>query len=222
MAVLCESRALARSRRARLFAEIGIATNIAIPHAPAFPPIPSRLHRHLLVLQVRLRPSMPPSSSAKSTIIRFAGDTMDRAAQPLGRGHRSSGWRLANAVDYTFAEGAKSPGTGFWSLQPAPGPRLRGGRRRARAWSGALNNSGEMLALSIGDGREMDSVTYSDGGDWPVACGRLRYQRSRGATPSRRPERGELGGDADAGGRRAAADFAVTGTGPTVTTAAGS
>ncbi|MDB6175854.1 MAG: exported protein of unknown function [Chthoniobacteraceae bacterium] len=77
-----------------------------------------------------------------------------------------SGWKIEGAIDFAFPNGtvivggtdlviAKTPASFPGSLGP---------------FTGTLNNSGETLRLVDNNARLMDQVSYSDGGDWPVAA----------------------------------------------------
>ena len=77
-----------------------------------------------------------------------------------------SGWQLAGGIAFTFPNGtvmtggadlvvAKTPG----SIPGALGP-----------FTGVLSNSGDTISLVNNSGRTMDTLTYSDHGDWPVAA----------------------------------------------------
>ena len=81
-----------------------------------------------------------------------------------------SGWRLSNGVEFTFAEGTKVPGRGYAVIAKDPAALFAAtGVTALGAYGGELSNSGEQLALSDRNSREMDVLTYSDGDRWPVA-----------------------------------------------------
>jgi hypothetical protein len=130
-----------------------------------------------------------------------------------------SGWKLSNAVTYTFAEGAKIPGHGFVIIAATPGAASLNGLNALGPWTGALNNAGETIELLNHDARMMDSVTYSDGGDWP--CG----PDGSGVTLARRngeiadPNPSGWAASSDTGGTPGRTNFAVVGQAATVTTA---
>ncbi|MEO5916626.1 MAG: lamin tail domain-containing protein [Luteolibacter sp.] len=130
-----------------------------------------------------------------------------------------SGWKLANAVDYTFSEGAKIPGHGFVVIAATPNAFSLNGLGALGPWTGALNNSAETIELLNHDARVMDSITYSDGGDWPNAAD------GSGATLARRnseiadPNASGWAASADTGGTPGRSNFAVVGQAATVTTA---
>ena len=81
-----------------------------------------------------------------------------------------SGWRFTNGVEFTFAEGTKVPGRGYAVIAKDPAALFAAtGVTALGAYGGELSNSGEQLALSDRNSREMDVLTYSDGDRWPVA-----------------------------------------------------
>jgi hypothetical protein len=130
-----------------------------------------------------------------------------------------SGWRLADGVDYTFPEGSKIAGHGYLIIAAVPGASSLAGLNPLGPWSGALNNAGEKVSLLNRDGREMDAVNYSDGGDWPVGADGSGATLARRNGESADPSTGSWAASADSGGTPGRANFAVSGQGPTVTTA---
>ena len=81
-----------------------------------------------------------------------------------------SGWRFTNGVEFTFAEGTKVRGRGYAVIAKDPAALFAAtGVTALGAYGGELSNSGEQLALSDRNSREMDVLTYSDGDRWPVA-----------------------------------------------------
>ena len=79
-----------------------------------------------------------------------------------------SGWRLANAVTYTFPQGTVLRAGGFLVVAETPGS-LPGLEGVLGPWSGRLNNSGETLELRNNSDRLMDEVEYNDRREWPAA-----------------------------------------------------
>ena len=129
-----------------------------------------------------------------------------------------SGWRLADGVDYTFAEGAKMPGHGWIVVAATPGAASLAGIGALGPWTGVLNNAGEKITLLNRTGREMDSVTYSDGGDWPAGADGSGATLARRNSESANPDASSWTASADTGGTPGRANFAVSGQGPTVAT----
>ena len=130
-----------------------------------------------------------------------------------------SGWRLADAVDYTFPEGTKIAGHGWLVIAATPTATSLAGLNPLGPWTGALNNAGETLTLLNRDGREMDSLTYSDSGDWPAGTDGSGATLARRNSESANPDVSSWAASADTGGTPGRANFAVSGQAPTVTTA---
>ena len=131
-----------------------------------------------------------------------------------------SGWRLADGVDYTFPEGSKITGHGYVVVALVPGAASLTGLGALGPWTGALNNAGETLTLLNRNGREMDSVNYSDGGDWPAGADGSGATLARRNSESANENPASWAASADAGGTPGRVNFAVAGQPPTVTTAA--
>ncbi len=74
------------------------------------------------------------------------------------------GWSISGGIDYTFPGGTTMPGGGYLVLAAVPS-KLPGS---VGPWTGSLNNGGETIRIVNRNGRVMDEVTYSDGGDWPL------------------------------------------------------
>ncbi len=77
-----------------------------------------------------------------------------------------SGWQLEGGVNYTFPAGTVISGRSFLVVAQTPG--LLAGVTALGPWTGKLDNGGEEIRLVNANDREMDRVTYSDSGDWPV------------------------------------------------------
>lgn len=129
-----------------------------------------------------------------------------------------SGWKFTDGIDYTFADGMKIQGHAYLVVAANPGAPSLSGVGAYGPWTGSLANSGERVTLVNRSGREMDSITYSDGGDWPAGADgsgatlARRDSESAGTSPS------GWTASADSGGTPGRANFAVNGQGPTVTT----
>ena len=80
-----------------------------------------------------------------------------------------SGWSLAKAIQFTFAEGTVLAGGGYLvvAVNPAALMAATGLTNVFGPFSGRLANNGETIELHNKDGRLMDSVTYDVQGDWP-------------------------------------------------------
>lgn len=80
-----------------------------------------------------------------------------------------SGWSLTEGLAFTFPEGALlSPGG--YLVVAASAVTYAGLGYPVYDWgSGGLHNSGELLALRAPDGNVVESVNYSDTGDWDTA-----------------------------------------------------
>lgn len=75
-----------------------------------------------------------------------------------------SNWALTGEVEFTFPEGTILPGGGYLVIAKTPG-QITGA---IGPFTGQLNNGGGTLRLVNQNGRIMDEVSYSDGGDWPT------------------------------------------------------
>ena len=97
-----------------------------------------------------------------------------------------SNWSLAGEIEFTFSEGTVLPGGGYLVVAKTPG-QIPGS---IGPFEGQLNNSGGTLRLLNQNGRIMDEVEYSDGGDWPSGAD------GSGATLARRGASAESGPEA--------------------------
>ena len=130
-----------------------------------------------------------------------------------------SGWKLANGVDYTFADGVKIPGHAYLIVAANPAATSLNGLGALGPWTGALANSGEKVTLQNRSGREMDSVTYSDGGDWPAGADGSGATLARRNSESADQNASGWAASADAGGTPGRANFATSAQAATVTNA---
>ena len=81
-----------------------------------------------------------------------------------------SAWRLSSGVEFTFPEGTVVPGRGHVVIaKDAAALFSSAGVTAIGEYSGQLSNSGEQLVLMDRSRRVMDSLSYSDDGEWPVA-----------------------------------------------------
>ena len=77
------------------------------------------------------------------------------------------GYSFVNGVDYTFPPITLNAEE-FIVVAIDSAAMLRVFGAEARQWkSGALNNSGERIAIEDGNGNLVDEVEYDDEGDWP-------------------------------------------------------
>lgn len=82
-----------------------------------------------------------------------------------------SGWRLDDAVTYTFPPGTTLPAGGFRVVAQSPAHfQAKYGFVPLGPWTGALRNSGERIRLRNGSGGVEDEVTYGAGFPWPTAA----------------------------------------------------
>ncbi|KPK33936.1 MAG: hypothetical protein AMJ65_19035 [Phycisphaerae bacterium SG8_4] len=81
-----------------------------------------------------------------------------------------SGWRLSNGVDFVFPD--VTVGAGQYLVVAADVATFKAIYRRMAnvvgGWDGKLSNSGERIELLDRAGARIDSIRYSDQGDWGV------------------------------------------------------
>ncbi|MGI9428611.1 MAG: lamin tail domain-containing protein, partial [Bythopirellula sp.] len=81
-----------------------------------------------------------------------------------------SAWQMSDGIDFTFAEGTIVPGGGYVVLAKDPAALLSAtGVTALGPYSGQLSNGGEQLQLSDRSNRVMDSLSYGEDNQWPVA-----------------------------------------------------
>ncbi len=82
-----------------------------------------------------------------------------------------SDWSLEGGVDYTFPDGTIVPGRGHLVIaaDPAKFEQQTGITGALGPFTGQLSNKGEELRLYNNDSRLMNSLNYSDRGEWPSA-----------------------------------------------------
>ena len=131
-----------------------------------------------------------------------------------------SGWRLVDAVEFTFPEGTKISGHGYLTVAANPGAATLAGVGALGPWTGELNNAGERITLVNRDGREMDVLEYKDSGDWPVGADGSGATLARRNGESADPDARSWTTSAEIGGTPGRANFAVPGQAPTVTAVA--
>ena len=82
-----------------------------------------------------------------------------------------SGWELDGGIEYTFPDGTTIPSEGYVVVAKSPAA-LEAGAGISNVYgpfNGQLANGGEAIRLENNSGRDMDEVSYGDGGTWPVA-----------------------------------------------------
>jgi len=81
-----------------------------------------------------------------------------------------TGWRLDQAVHFTFPAGTVIPGGGFLVVASSPSTLVAQGVTNALGpFTGRLGNGGDTVQLRNNNDRVMDEVTYGTDGDWSVA-----------------------------------------------------
>ncbi len=88
-----------------------------------------------------------------------------------------SAWKLTGGIDYVFPEGTVIAAGGYVVIRGAGSSFPPGA---IGPWTGQLDNAGETVKLRNVSGRVMDTLSYNDGGRWPVGAD------GTGATLSRR------------------------------------
>ncbi|HAB18916.1 MAG TPA: hypothetical protein DCE44_21055, partial [Verrucomicrobiales bacterium] len=83
-----------------------------------------------------------------------------------------SGWHIEDGVNFTFSEGTIIPAGGYLVIakDPAAVKAATGLTTVLGPFAGSLSNAGEKLELRDRNDRLMDTMTYADGGKWPVAA----------------------------------------------------
>jgi len=80
-----------------------------------------------------------------------------------------SGWRLADAVTYTFPGGTQLSPSGYLVVaQNPPALQTKFGVNAIGPWAGALENDGEKITLLDAAGNLADKVEYQLGFPWPT------------------------------------------------------
>ena len=79
------------------------------------------------------------------------------------------GWSITEGLDMNFPKGASISAGGYVVVTTAPITYSGLGYPVYDWGTGGLNNSGELLALRAPDGTVVESVEYSDSGDWDTA-----------------------------------------------------
>ena len=80
-----------------------------------------------------------------------------------------SGWKLENAVQFSFPVGSSIPARGFTVVAHQPDQfKAKFGGQALGPWIGKLNNDGERIELRAPDGQLVDRVRYRLGFPWPV------------------------------------------------------
>ncbi|MBN2475232.1 MAG: lamin tail domain-containing protein [Pirellulales bacterium] len=80
-----------------------------------------------------------------------------------------SGWRIDDAVQYTFPVGASIPGGGYVVVAEDPGTiQAKYGVPALGPWTGLLNNDGEHIELIGAAGHTEDEVDYKSEAPWPI------------------------------------------------------
>ena len=77
-----------------------------------------------------------------------------------------SGWQLAGGIAFTFSNGTVMTGGANLVVAKTPGA-IAGA---LGPFTGVLSNSGDTIRIVNNSGRIMDTLTYSDHCDWPVAA----------------------------------------------------
>lgn len=123
------------------------------PHPDSWP----QLH----ITELHYNPSTEQGSDGDFEFLElFNPDSVDLA---LG------GWSLTEGLDFTFAPGTVIA-AGEYLVAAANGITYAGLGYPVVDWgTGGLNNSGELIALRAPDGTVVESVLYSDTGEWDTA-----------------------------------------------------
>ena len=82
-----------------------------------------------------------------------------------------SDWALEGGVEYTFPDQTVVPGRGYLvvAIDPSVLAADLGDVLTHGPYNDRLNNGGDLVRLVNNDGRLMDSISFDDGGEWPVA-----------------------------------------------------
>ena len=81
-----------------------------------------------------------------------------------------SGWRLSDAIEFTFPAKTVIPSGEYMVVARSPEALLAAaGVNSLGPFNGRLSNGGETIELRDRNDRTLDVIDYSDGGDWPIA-----------------------------------------------------
>ena len=82
-----------------------------------------------------------------------------------------SGWELDGGIEFTFPDGTIIPADGYLVVAKSPAAleAASGITNVYGPFDGKLSNGGESIRLENNSGRDMDELTYGDGGAWPIA-----------------------------------------------------
>src|SRR4030095_4503640 len=82
-----------------------------------------------------------------------------------------AGWRLSDAVDYTFSNGTVIKGRGYLTIAISPATLIAtaGVSNVLGPFTGRLSNNGEEIELRDNNNRLMDAVNYGVDGEWPLS-----------------------------------------------------
>lgn len=82
-----------------------------------------------------------------------------------------SGWRIANAVTFTFPAGTTLAGGAYLAVAQNPAALLtQYGAAALGPWTGRLSSTGETIQLLNAASVEIDRVSYKSGFPWPTAA----------------------------------------------------
>jgi hypothetical protein len=125
-----------------------------------------------------------------------------------------SKWRIRGGVEFEFPEGTVIEAGGFLVISSKPtaegialGP-----------WTGSLNNGGEQLRLRNNSRRLMNSVNFSDGGDWPEGPDGSGATLAKFDPNTASPDAANWTTSSEVGGTPGARNFALPGQKPMIET----
>ncbi len=120
----------------------------------SLPPPPAAVSGPVVINEIHYHNRPQYRDSVSGTPYQENGTEFIELHNPGGAEVDLAGWRLTDAVSYTFPAGTNLPAGGFLVVNQSQ-------------WDGSLSNGGERVRLRHASGDLIDEVNYADGGRWP-------------------------------------------------------